>query len=421
MSWPIRSLGDLVDEITAGRSFGASNAPAAEDEWGIIKVSAMTSGEFKPEENKAVPANLVDPRFEIREGDLLLSRANTSDHVGASVLVGPVRPRLLLSDKSLRLKCSSSVQPKWLWYALQASESRRQIRQLATGTKDSMRNISQEALRTITLPVPPGEVQRLVTSLLDGHMSRLDAADDYLDAGRRRLDALVTSLLLSLIPDVSQYPARWETSTVGEAGLVELGRQRHPDWHSGTNMRPYLRVANVFEDRICGADIKEMHWPQATFERFKLRIGDILLNEGQTPDLLGRPAIYRGDPSEVAFTNSLLRFVAGDSVLPEFALLVFRRHMRAGRFKRESRITTNIAHLSASRLKPIEFPIPSLDEQAQIAQEAEDRLGEIKRLRAALDAAMLRSRQLRRIALSAALTGGLKPAGGQSDRILEDA
>ena len=73
MRYPIKQLGELVEGISAGRSFGASNAPAAEGQWGIIKVSAMTRGEFKPDQNKAVPAEQVDPRFEIREGDLLVT------------------------------------------------------------------------------------------------------------------------------------------------------------------------------------------------------------------------------------------------------------------------------------------------------------------------------------------------------------
>ena len=86
-------LAELIEDISAGKSFGASAAPAREGEWGIIKVSAMTWGEFKAGENKAVSTDRVDPRFEIREGDLLLSRANTAEYVGASVVVGPVRPR----------------------------------------------------------------------------------------------------------------------------------------------------------------------------------------------------------------------------------------------------------------------------------------------------------------------------------------
>lgn len=172
-------------------------------------------------------------------------------------------------------------------------------------------------------------------------------------------------------------------------------------------MKPYLRVANVFEDRIDVRDLKEMHWPDATFERFKLRPGDVLLNEGQTPELLGRPALYRGEPEDVAFTNSLLRFKASDRVLPEFALLVFRRHMHAGRFTRESRITTNIAHLSASRLKPIEFPIPSLNEQQRMVDASREQLNNVGRLESAIDAAVARSAGLRRSLLAAAFSGRL--------------
>lgn len=145
-------LADLIEDISAGKSFGTSNSPAGKDDWGIIKVSAMTWGRFNPDENKAVPADRVDPRFEIREGDLLVSRANTADYVGASVLVGPVRPKLLLSDKSLRLTPKAGVNPEWLWRALQAPSVRRQITASATGTKDSMRNISQVALRQVLLP-----------------------------------------------------------------------------------------------------------------------------------------------------------------------------------------------------------------------------------------------------------------------------
>ena len=141
-----------------------------------------------------------------------------------------------------------------------------------------------------------------------------------MNAARRRLGVLVSAILCDLIPDERSYPANWERRSVADVGTVELGRQRHPDWHVGPNMKPYLRVANVFEGRIDTSDVMEMHWPGETFERFQLRPGDVLLNEGQTPDLLGRPALYRGDPPEVAFTNSLLRFKAGTRVLPEFAL-----------------------------------------------------------------------------------------------------
>lgn len=131
-------------------------------------------------------------------------------------------------------------------------------------------------------------------------------------------------------------------------------------------MRPYLRVANVHEDRLDLTDVKWMNFTPAEFETFALRPGDILLNEGQAPDLLGRPALYRGEIPDCCFQKTLLRFRAKDGILPKYALLVFRHYMRSGRFKRESRITTNIGHLTQVRFVVMEFPLPPTDEQKAI-------------------------------------------------------
>lgn len=60
-------------------------------------------------------------------------------------------------------------------------------------------------------------------------------------------------------------------------------------------MRPYLRVANVFEDRIDTSSVMEMNFTQEEFETYRLEDGDVLLNEGQSLHLVGRPAIYRGE------------------------------------------------------------------------------------------------------------------------------
>ncbi|MGL4745967.1 MAG: restriction endonuclease subunit S [Dermatophilaceae bacterium] len=178
-------LSRLVRGIEAGKSLGSSSGPAREGEWGIIKVSAMTWGEFDPTENKAISAEAANASYEIRPGDLLLSRANTSEHVGASVLVRDAPRHLLLSDKSLRLLPHSSVQPEWLWRVLQSPDVRSQISAKATGTKDSMRNISQGALLNVLVPT------------LDERDQRADlAAFEAIDAERERMASATSGTLV---------------------------------------------------------------------------------------------------------------------------------------------------------------------------------------------------------------------------------
>ena len=188
-------------------------------------------------------------------------------------------------------------------------------------------------------------------------------------------------------------------------------------------MKPYLRVANVFEDRIDTSDVKTMNFEPAEFERFRLMPGDVLLNEGQSPEYLGRPAIYRGNPAQVAFTNSLIRFRPNATVTSEWALAVFRHHMHSGRFARESRITTNIAHLSKGRLANVEFPVPPRAEQERIVTALEEAFSKLDAGNFGLQKARGFLNRMRESVLAAGVTGQLvshSDADTSASQILAD-
>jgi type I restriction enzyme, S subunit len=207
------ALDELLIRIEAGRSSGGPAAPARVDEWGVIKVSAMTWGEFRPGENKRVAAGSADPRHEIRAGDLLVSRANTTEYVGAAVLVRETRPKLVLSDKSLRLIVRDGVDREWLLYALLAPSTRSQISAVATGTSDSMRNISQEKLRGVRLRVPDAQRQRSIAAEINRQVSDITDLAAAADIALQKSAALRRSILArafrgELVPqDANDEPA----------------------------------------------------------------------------------------------------------------------------------------------------------------------------------------------------------------------
>ncbi len=174
-------------------------------------------------------------------------------------------------------------------------------------------------------------------------------------------------------------------------------------------MRPYLRVANVLEDRLDLSDVKWMNFTPAEFETFELRSSDILLNEGQAPDLLGRPAMYREEIAGCCFQKTLLRFRAKHGVLPEYALIVFRHYMHSGRFKRESRITTNIGHLTQVRFVVMEFPLPPEAEQQVIVDLFRDSEAAASDVLAILDAEASDAARLKQSILKSAFEGRLAP------------
>ncbi|MEO0410392.1 MAG: restriction endonuclease subunit S [Pseudomonadota bacterium] len=209
--------------------------------------------------------------------------------------------------------------------------------------------------------------------------------------------------------DLPDLPNGWVWATVEQVGLVQLGRQRSPKNHDGPDMRPYLRVANVFEDRIDTADIYQMNFTPEEFERYKLEYGDILLNEGQSAELVGRPAIYRGEVDGACFTNTLVRFRPWAPLGNSFFLLLFKYFMHFRQFQKIAKITTNIAHLGADRFARLPIPLPPLAEQGEIVSRVEAALAKADALEATLTAQIKAAKALKQSILKSAFTGQLVP------------
>jgi len=165
-----------------------------------------------------------------------------------------------------------------------------------------------------------------------------------------------------------------------------------------------------------------MNFEPAEYATYALRYGDILLNEGQSPELVGRAAKYRDEVPGACFQNTLIRFRAGPLVDPDFALLVFRHYMHSGVFRNIARWSTNIAHLGLERFRTLHFPLPPLEEQTLIAAEARDRLETVSAQVDAVRASLVRLPELARELLAAAVAGELvpqDPADEPASRLLE--
>jgi len=139
-------------------------------------------------------------------------------------------------------------------------------------------------------------------------------------------------------------------------------------------------VQNVFEDRIDVSDVMEMNFSEEDYQKYKLQTGDILLNEGQSLELVGRAAIYRGELPGACFTSTLVRYRPYPPIDPEFPLLIFRYFLRSGRFQRIASTTTNIAHLGARRFARLAFPLPPIEEQRHAVGRARPALNMLDRL-----------------------------------------
>ncbi len=214
MTFPTTTVGEVLRGIVAGKSIQTLERPAEDGEFGILKVSAVTWGVFRPHENKAMPPDYNPgdcPRP--MDGDILISRANTRELVGAPVMVHGNHPNLLLSDKILKLIPNElSVDRRYLVRALRSTEATSHFFKCAGGSSGSMTNITQADIRSAPILLPPLPEQRRIASILD--------QADALRAKRRealaQLDRLAQSVFVEMFGDPVTNPRGWETRRLGE-------------------------------------------------------------------------------------------------------------------------------------------------------------------------------------------------------------
>jgi len=175
--WGVLTLRRLVRRIEQGWSPVAEDRLAGLDEWAVIKLSAVSQGRFLADEHKALPADLApDRRYEIREGDFLLTRANTPELVGDVCVAHGVRNGLMLCDLVYRLRLArEQLTPAYLAYWLLSRAGRYQIEVDARGSSQSMVKVSQALIRAWAIVLPPAEEQRRIVAILDCETARSDA------------------------------------------------------------------------------------------------------------------------------------------------------------------------------------------------------------------------------------------------------
>lgn len=192
--WQTFPVSSFVADLQGGRSVNPAGAEEKKGLFRVLKISAVTGGTFLSGESKPVTAGYDPPKNHIvRPGDLLFSRANTTELVGATTFVFETPPNLLLPDKLWRFvwKQPMTVHPLYIWFFFQSSSIRRELGKRATGTGGSMKNISKPKVMSLEVPLPPYHLQNEFSSLV----AEIRAMESDQSSSRQSLDALFQSML----------------------------------------------------------------------------------------------------------------------------------------------------------------------------------------------------------------------------------
>jgi type I restriction enzyme S subunit len=196
--WCEVALKEIVMDVTQGWSPKCLNEHSSNhEEWAVIKTSAIQHNAFLEYENKILPTHL-EPRIqhELKDGDILITRAGPRNRVGACCLIENIRPRLINCDKAYRLRLNNEkILNKFFILKINSHEYIQKINFIKTGGSDSGLNLTQTRFLSLEFSIPSLEEQNQIVQEIESRLSICDKIEETIKQTLLKSESLRQSIL----------------------------------------------------------------------------------------------------------------------------------------------------------------------------------------------------------------------------------
>ena len=197
-NWKIKKVKHGFPRLLSGVSVNSESNQADEGEPGVLKTSCVYGNKFTPSENKKIVEDEVTrASCPVRKNSLIISRMNTPELVGNCGFIDRDYFNLFLPDRLWIATFTSrdQIYSKYAWYLLTSRAYVLLTGALATGTSDSMKNLSQESFLNIAIPFPPLPEQQAIATYIDRETAKIDALSAKVETIIERLKEYRTALI----------------------------------------------------------------------------------------------------------------------------------------------------------------------------------------------------------------------------------
>jgi type I restriction enzyme S subunit len=195
--WEWSRFGQITRAYEAGSSFKCEDREVVGEEWGVIKTSAVTSGDFAERENKFLRADApADTTAQIAVGDLIFCRASGSKGLaGKCAIVRECSRNLLLSDKTIRVPLMEGVSQEYVALHNDSAQAKAYFAGLGMGKSTSMNNVTRDDLFLKPVPLPPLAEQAAIVERVEALMTTCRALEAEIEHTRTHAAHLLQAVL----------------------------------------------------------------------------------------------------------------------------------------------------------------------------------------------------------------------------------
>lgn len=374
--WDVTSLSDAFQNLEAGVSVNSDERQNAD--FFVLKTSAISDGLINIDEAKpVVKKEYARLKCPVKKGSIIISRMNTPQLVGACGYVAEDAKGYFLPDRLWQVINSKPEKYdfRWLNYLLNQYRYKNAIHAVATGTSNSMKNISKERLLEIRIPRPSIEEQKFIVKAI----SDIEALIYDLEKLIKKKQNIFTGTMQSLLSGKMRISdSLWEKYVIGDIGDFYSGLTGKQKDDFGKGNARYITFLNVLNNTVI--DISKLESVQVNEDEYQNEVlkGDLFFNtSSETPEEVGMCAVLM-DSIRNTYLNS---FCFGFRLkTKKVYALFFSYYFNSQEGRKIMRVLAQGAtrfNLSKDYFSQTEIELPPYEDQVEIAQTLADMEGDI--------------------------------------------
>lgn len=374
--WDVTSLSDAFQNLEAGVSVNSDERQNAD--FFVLKTSAISDGLINIDEAKpVVKKEYARLKCPVKKGSIIISRMNTPQLVGACGYVAEDAKGYFLPDRLWQVINSKPEKYDfhWLNYLLNQYRYKNAIHAVATGTSNSMKNISKERLLEIRIPRPSIEEQKFIVKAI----SDIEALIYDLEKLIKKKQNIFTGTMQSLLSGkIRISDSLWEKYVIGDIGDFYSGLTGKQKDDFGKGNARYITFLNVLNNTVI--DISKLESVQVNEDEYQNEVlkGDLFFNtSSETPEEVGMCAVLM-DSIRNTYLNS---FCFGFRLkTKKVYALFFSYYFNSQEGRKIMRVLAQGAtrfNLSKDYFSQTEIELPPYEDQVEIAQTLADMEGDI--------------------------------------------
>ena len=373
------AAGSDTFELIRGVSYKKVDArsKASEGLIPILRATNIQDSRLILDDLVYVPEMYVSPQQRLKPGDILIATSSGSrDVVGKSVRIIDVDKPYAFGAFCAVARPRSETLSNYLSYYTRSRAYRNYVEEVALGI--NINNFRTSDLSALPLCLPPEQEQRRIVAKLDSLFERTRRAREELSQIPRLIEHYKKAILEAAFRGDLTRDWRERKSLPGLEEVV-LGDVANgfsygsSSKSSPTGRVPVLRMGNIQNMALDWSDLVYTSNDQE-IEKYRLTSRDVLFNRTNSPELVGKTALYQGEQPAI-YAGYLIRIRCGSQLLPEYLNYCLNSPIGRTYCWRVKSDGVSQSNINAKKLAAFPFLLPVIEEQQEIVRRIEEALG----------------------------------------------